>query len=150
MSEFLVVVEIGRAVPPSAVPAPLCGISINVRPNGADSRPRRRIAIHDGVMRAAGVGALAHAEEQARGAFVRYVRERLERHGVHTRTLTYAPIHLAFITFSGPVVEATMDIRDESIVTVADLDAYLIRLRPAEVLGVTATALAPGGARVVV
>ena len=145
MSEFLVVVEIGKAVPPSALLAPLRGIPIEVRPNGADSRPRRGIAIHDGVMRAAGVGAVAHAGEQARGAFVRYVRERLERHGAHARTFAYTPIHLAFLTFAGPVVEATIDIRDESIVTVADLEAHLIRLRPAEVLGVTAGGSAPAG-----
>ncbi len=145
MSEFLVVVEIGKAVPPSALPAPLCRTRIEVRPNGAESRPRPGIAIHDGVMRAAGVGAVVHAGEQARGAFVRYVCERLERHGAQAGTFAYTPIHLAFLTFAGPVVEATIDIRDESIVTVAELEARLIRLRPAEVLGVTAGSLAPAG-----
>jgi hypothetical protein len=137
MSVFLVVVETGKAVPPSALPATLIASPVQVRPYGPASRQRAGLAISDGVMRTAGVGAVAHSGELLRNALLAYVRERLELHRRYGDGRTHAPIHLAFTTFTGPIVETVIDINNESVVDLRELRDRITRLELGEVVGVS-------------
>jgi hypothetical protein len=63
---------------------------------------------------------------------------------------TYPPIHLTFVTFTGPTVEVAIDIGSEEVIDFSRLDERLILVKSGFVMGVKGGftyELAPVGVR---